>query len=52
MNNSNWTLRFARSSREAFGYSVYFENSVDNWEAVIKAAFLMFIGFMLGITLV
>ena len=48
MQNSNWTLRFARTSREAFGHTVYFENSVDNWEAIIKAVFLVFIGFMLG----
>ena len=52
MQNSNWTLRFPRTSREAFGYSVQFHNSIDDWEWIIKAGFLVFIGFMLGMALV
>ena len=52
MQNSNWTLRFPRTSRDAFGYSVQFHKSIDDWEWIIKAAFLMFIGFMLGMALV
>ena len=48
MQNSNWTLRFPRTSRDAFGYSVCFENEIDHWEAIIKGVFLVFIGFMIG----
>mgnify|MGYP001367787188 CR=1 FL=1 len=51
MNNSNYSLRFSRSAREAYGHDVQFHDA-SNWDrrifaaAVVGAAFV--IGLMIG----
>ena len=45
MNDSNWSLRFSRSAREAYGHDVQFESDPDKpvWTVAICA-----LGFVLG----
>ena len=46
MQNSNWTLRFPRTSREAFGYSIQPEQHQGNKWAGIAAVFA--VGLLIG----
>jgi hypothetical protein len=50
MNNSNWSLRFPRSSREAFGHQAQFQerdpDRIVGWAAALMAAFVF--GLILG----
>ena len=48
--NSNWTGRFDRTSREAFGHSIQFDeqHTGDRWVGIV-AAFVT--GFLLALVL-
>lgn len=35
MPNSNWTLRFPRTGREAFGHECRFKSSADRWDRAV-----------------
>lgn len=48
MNNSNQTLRFSRTSREAYGYFVRFEPEHHWSEPYLWVACIFAIGFILG----
>jgi cytochrome c-type biogenesis protein CcmH/NrfF len=48
MNNSNQTLKFSRSSREAYGHQVSFEPEHHWAEPYLWAACLIGLGFMAG----
>ena len=47
MNNSNYTLRFSRTSREAFGHQVHFETSRKADRYVLAVA-IVAIAFIVG----
>ena len=47
MNNSNWNLRFPRTSREAFGYTLpQEEHRGDKWVGLVA---IFVAGFLLGL---
>ena len=49
MNNSNYSLRFSRTAREAFGHSLEFDNRRGDkwvgWAAIFIAGFLIGLAF-------
>jgi len=49
MNNSNQTLRFSRTSREAYGYFVRFEPDHHRAEPWLWALALFVLGFIAGV---
>ena len=46
MNNSNYTLRFSRTGREAYGYDVSFNDKSDK---LVWGLFVFGLGFILGL---
>lgn len=51
MNNSNQTLKFSRTSREAYGYQVHFIDTQARDTTILVGvvlAFLFVLGFVLG----
>jgi len=48
MNQSNWTGRFSRTSREAFGHSIEFERPSTIWGGYVIA---FSCGFLLAVVL-
>jgi cytochrome c-type biogenesis protein CcmH/NrfF len=48
MNNSNYSLKFSRSSREAYGHQVRFEPDHHWAEPWLWAVCLLGLGFMAG----
>ena len=48
MNNSNYSLRFSRTAREAFGHSLEFNEPVRRIEAWIFGVAIFATGFLLG----
>ncbi len=50
LNHSNWTLKFPRSSREAFGFQIQQERHKGDLVVGVGAVFLagLFIGLLIG----
>ena len=48
MNNSNWTLRFSRSAKDAYGHYIEFEDR-SKADRVVFMVCLFALGFVLGI---
>lgn len=46
MNDSNWTLRFPRSAREAYGHQIKFDQHEHNRSAWLLIVFTL--GLLLG----
>jgi hypothetical protein len=49
MNNSNWTLKFSRTGREAYGYDVVFDHKDPDRHAWVVVVFGL--GLIVGMTL-
>lgn len=48
MNNSNYTLRFSRTSREAFGHQVDFHDGLD-WDRIVGIVGVIALAFVVGL---
>lgn len=48
MIDSNWTLRFNRTARQAFGQSLEFHDSGRKTELLILGVAVFVVGFLLG----
>lgn len=51
MNNSNYTLRFSRTSREAFGHDITFKGRVDCIEEWVWFAAGLVFGLIAGMAI-
>ena len=50
MNNSNWTLRFPRTYREAKGHDCHFSQAPNLWlELVIAIGVAFMVGVLVGL---
>lgn len=48
--NSNWTLRFPRSSREAYGHQIGFDDGHKRSDLIVLLLMVFALGFIVGLT--
>jgi hypothetical protein len=51
MHDSNWTLRWNRTSKEAYGHDVEFDSSYNEFDKWVGWIMIFIFGFLVGAAL-